>query len=72
MEGGRRRELCRELERAGHRFASTSDSEVIPTALSPAIVEADGRRSVETYWRANFRRRSEHAEWDEGDWSEAC
>jgi asparagine synthase (glutamine-hydrolysing) len=42
--------------------------------LAPAtvmIVEPDGRRSRETYWRADFRRRPEHAGWDEEDWSDA-
>jgi len=42
--------------------------------LEPAtvmIVEADGRRSRETYWRPDFSRRPEHAGWDEDDWSEA-
>jgi asparagine synthase (glutamine-hydrolysing) len=42
--------------------------------LPPATVmtvEADGRRSRETYWRAQFGRRPEHAAWDETDWSAA-
>jgi asparagine synthase (glutamine-hydrolysing) len=42
--------------------------------LPPAtvmIVEPGGRRTCETYWRAQFRRRSESAGWDEGDWSAA-
>jgi asparagine synthase (glutamine-hydrolysing) len=42
--------------------------------LPPAtvmLVEADGRRGRETYWRADFRRRAAHAGWDEGDWAAA-
>ncbi|HEY0344461.1 MAG TPA: N-acetylglutaminylglutamine amidotransferase [Solirubrobacteraceae bacterium] len=42
--------------------------------LPPATVmtvDADGRRSRETYWRAEFGRRDEHAGWDERDWSAA-
>lgn len=42
--------------------------------LPPAtvmIVDADGRCSRETYWRAEFRRQAEHAGWDEGDWAQA-
>jgi asparagine synthase (glutamine-hydrolysing) len=42
--------------------------------LAPATVmtvEAGGRSSSQTYWRADFSRRREHAAWDEGDWSEA-
>jgi asparagine synthase (glutamine-hydrolysing) len=42
--------------------------------LPPAsvmIVEADGRRTRETYWRAEFSRRAEHAGWDARDWSAA-
>jgi asparagine synthase (glutamine-hydrolysing) len=42
--------------------------------LPPAtvmIVEADGRRAHETYWRAEYSRRAEHAGWDDADWSAA-
>jgi asparagine synthase (glutamine-hydrolysing) len=42
--------------------------------LKPATlmtVEPDGERSTETYWRADFRRRPEHAGWEEGDWAQA-
>jgi asparagine synthase (glutamine-hydrolysing) len=42
--------------------------------LAPATVmtvEAGGRSSSETYWRADFSRRAEHAAWDQRDWSEA-
>jgi asparagine synthase (glutamine-hydrolysing) len=42
--------------------------------LAPAtvmVVEADGRRREETYWRPDFSRRDEHAGWDEDDWSDA-
>ncbi|MDX6719991.1 MAG: hypothetical protein QOJ63_2245 [Solirubrobacteraceae bacterium] len=42
--------------------------------LPPAtvmIVEADGRRSSETYWRVDFRRGPEYADWDGDDWSQA-
>jgi asparagine synthase (glutamine-hydrolysing) len=42
--------------------------------LPPAsvmIVEADGSRTRETYWRAEFSRRAEHAGWDARDWSAA-
>jgi asparagine synthase (glutamine-hydrolysing) len=42
--------------------------------LAPAsvmVVEPDGRRRRETYWRADFRRRPEHAGWDERDWAAA-
>jgi asparagine synthase (glutamine-hydrolysing) len=42
--------------------------------LPPAtvmIVEPDGRRRRETYWRAEFGRRPEYAAWEESDWSAA-
>jgi asparagine synthase (glutamine-hydrolysing) len=42
--------------------------------LEPAtvmIVEPDGRSSSEIYWRPDYRRREQHAGWDEQDWSAA-
>jgi asparagine synthase (glutamine-hydrolysing) len=42
--------------------------------LAPATVmtvAADGRSGSETYWRADFSRRDEHAAWDGRDWSDA-
>jgi asparagine synthase (glutamine-hydrolysing) len=42
--------------------------------LSPAttmLVAPDGRRDVQRYWRADFRRRDEHADWSDADWSDA-
>jgi asparagine synthase (glutamine-hydrolysing) len=42
--------------------------------LAPAtvmIVEPDGRSSSEIYWRPDYRRREQHAGWDEQDWSAA-
>jgi asparagine synthase (glutamine-hydrolysing) len=42
--------------------------------LPPATVmtvEPDGQRHQETYWRADFRRRPEHADWGEAEWAEA-
>jgi asparagine synthase (glutamine-hydrolysing) len=42
--------------------------------LPPATVlriDADGRRRQRTYWRAEFARRDEQAEWGEREWAEA-
>jgi asparagine synthase (glutamine-hydrolysing) len=42
--------------------------------LPPATrltVEADGRRREETYWRADFSRQPEYAEWGEREWAAA-
>jgi len=42
--------------------------------LAPATVmsiEPDGRRVSERYWRADFSRRPEHADWGERDWASA-
>jgi asparagine synthase (glutamine-hydrolysing) len=42
--------------------------------LAPAttmLVEPDGSTSTETYWRADFSRRAEHADWDEQTWAGA-
>jgi asparagine synthase (glutamine-hydrolysing) len=42
--------------------------------LPPAttmVIERDGSRSSETYWRADFTRRPEHAGWDERQWADA-
>ncbi len=42
--------------------------------LEPATrmtIESDGRRRSERYWRADFRRRTEHAEWGEREWADA-
>jgi asparagine synthase (glutamine-hydrolysing) len=42
--------------------------------LPPATVltiEPDGRRSTETYWRADFTRQPEYDEWGEPEWAEA-
>jgi asparagine synthase (glutamine-hydrolysing) len=42
--------------------------------LAPATmmtVEADGRTEGETYWRADFSRRAEYADWGEREWAAA-
>jgi asparagine synthase (glutamine-hydrolysing) len=42
--------------------------------LPPATVmtvEPDGRRTSETYWRADFTRQPEHQEWGEDQWAHA-
>jgi asparagine synthase (glutamine-hydrolysing) len=42
--------------------------------LAPAtsmLIERDGRRSVETYWRADFSRQPQYAGWSASDWAEA-
>ncbi|GAC1576624.1 MAG: N-acetylglutaminylglutamine amidotransferase [Candidatus Dormibacteria bacterium] len=42
--------------------------------LGPAtvmVIEPDGRRHEETYWRADFSRGGEHAGWDEAEWAQA-
>jgi asparagine synthase (glutamine-hydrolysing) len=42
--------------------------------LPPAtvmMVEPDGRRTVETYWRASFTRQERFADWGADDWADA-
>ena len=42
--------------------------------LSPAtvmVIESDGRRASETYWRASFTRHEEFADWTEDEWAQA-
>jgi len=42
--------------------------------LAPATVmtvEADGRSSTETYWRADYRRQEKYAGWTAEDWAQA-
>lgn len=42
--------------------------------LAPAttmLIDADGRRDTETYWRADFSRQERYADWSEEDWTEA-
>ena len=42
--------------------------------LPPAttmIVEPDGRRTAQTYWRASFTRQERYADWDADDWAQA-
>ncbi len=42
--------------------------------LSPAttmLVEPDGTRDLQRYWRADFSRRDEYADWSDADWSDA-
>jgi asparagine synthase (glutamine-hydrolysing) len=42
--------------------------------LAPAttmMIEPDGRRDVHRYWRADFRRQDDHADWSDADWSDA-
>jgi asparagine synthase (glutamine-hydrolysing) len=42
--------------------------------LAPAttmLIEPDGRRDVHRYWRADFRRQDDHADWSDADWSDA-
>jgi asparagine synthase (glutamine-hydrolysing) len=35
------------------------------------LVEPDGQGSLETYWRADFRRQEQYAGWSAGDWADA-
>ena len=42
----------------------------LPPATTLAI-EPDGRRRETTYWRAEFTRRPEHADWTPRDWEDA-
>ncbi|MFS8586534.1 MAG: N-acetylglutaminylglutamine amidotransferase, partial [Acidimicrobiia bacterium] len=42
----------------------------LPPATTLAI-EADGRRRETTWWRAEFTRRPEHADWSPRDWEDA-
>jgi asparagine synthase (glutamine-hydrolysing) len=42
--------------------------------LAPAttmLIEPDGRRDVRRYWRADFSRQDDHADWSDADWSDA-
>ena len=42
--------------------------------LPPAttmLVEPDGRGDLQRYWRADFSRRDEYADWTDGDWADA-
>jgi asparagine synthase (glutamine-hydrolysing) len=42
--------------------------------LAPAttmMIEPDGRRDVQRYWRADFSRQERHADWTQDDWAEA-
>jgi asparagine synthase (glutamine-hydrolysing) len=42
--------------------------------LPPAttmLVEPDGTGDLQRYWRADFSRRDEHADWTDADWSDA-
>ncbi|MGI8713573.1 MAG: N-acetylglutaminylglutamine amidotransferase [Solirubrobacteraceae bacterium] len=42
--------------------------------LMPAttmLVQPDGRRDAETYWRADFGRQSDYAGWSDEDWADA-
>ncbi len=42
----------------------------LPPATTLAV-EPDGRRHETTYWRAEFTRRPEHADWSPRDWEDA-
>jgi asparagine synthase (glutamine-hydrolysing) len=42
--------------------------------LAPAttmLVEPDGSRDVQRYWRADFSRQDDHGDWSDADWSDA-
>jgi asparagine synthase (glutamine-hydrolysing) len=42
--------------------------------LAPAttlLIDADGRRDEQVYWRVDATRRAEHRDWSEEDWTEA-
>jgi asparagine synthase (glutamine-hydrolysing) len=42
--------------------------------LAPAttmMIEPDGRRDVQRYWRADFSRQERHTDWTQDDWAEA-
>jgi asparagine synthase (glutamine-hydrolysing) len=38
---------------------------------STMTVQADGTEDLRGYWRADFRRRDRHADWDDRDWADA-
>ncbi len=40
-------------------------------AASVMTVEADGRRTTQRYWRADFTRQAAYAGWDAADWADA-